>query len=107
MYAVVKSGGKQYRVEQGDTIRVEKLDAQEGAELNLDQVLMLSDGDRTTLGAPLVHDAKVAVKVKSHGRGPKIKIVKFRRRKHHHKTQGHRQAYTELEITGISGGETA
>ena len=106
MYAVVKSGGKQYKVEQGDTIRVEKLEVPEGDEISLDQVLAVADGENIAVGAPLVDEATVAARVKSHGRGPKIRIIKFRRRKHHRKTMGHRQAYTELEITGISGSMT-
>ena len=101
MYAVIKSGGKQYKVQQGDTIRVEKIDATEGGEVKLNDVLMVADGDDISVGAPLVAGATVAATVKSHGRGEKIKVIKFRRRKQHRKQMGHRQAYTELEITGI------
>ena len=101
MYAVIKSGGKQYKVREGDTIRVEKIDAMEGGEIELNDVLMVADGDAISIGAPLVDGATVAATVKSHGRGTKIKVIKFRRRKHHRKQMGHRQAYTELEITGI------
>ncbi len=102
MYAVIQTGGKQYRVSQGDTFKVEKLGADEGASIELDKVLMLADGENITIGAPYVEGGKVTATVKSHGRGKKVKIIKFRRRKHHMKRQGHRQWYTELEITGIS-----
>ncbi len=103
MFAVIKTGGKQYRVSQGDKLRVETLDADEGASVNLDQVLMVGEGDKVTVGAPLVSGASVSAKVLTHGRGKKIDIVKFRRRKHYRRQMGHRQNYTELEITGISG----
>ena len=102
MYAVIKSGGKQYKVAEGDTIRVEKIVANEGDTVNIDEVLMLADGEKVTVGTPRVAGAKVSATVKAHGRGPKVKIIKFRRRKHHRKQMGHRQAYTELAITGIS-----
>lgn len=102
MYAVIKTGGKQYKVQEGDTIRVEKLQAEEGGEINLDEVLMLADGESVSVGTPTVAGASVAANVQSHGRGEKIKVVKFKRRKHHHKQMGHRQAYTELKITGIN-----
>jgi large subunit ribosomal protein L21 len=104
MYAVIQSGGKQYRVSEGDILRVEKLGAEEGAEMELDKVLMIADGDNIQIGAPYVEGGRVSATVKSHGRGKKVKIIKFRRRKHHLKRQGHRQAYTELQITGISVG---
>jgi large subunit ribosomal protein L21 len=102
MYAVVVTGGKQYRVSQGDKLRVEKLDAAEGDSVSLDQVLMVVDGDDIKIGAPVLEGGKVTAEVKAHGRSDKVDIIKFRRRKHHMKRQGHRQAYTELEITGIS-----
>jgi len=102
MYAVVSTGGKQYKVAPGDVLKVEKLDAEEGATIELDRVLMVADGDNINIGAPLVEGGKVSAVVKSHGRGKKIEIMKFRRRKHHQKRTGHRQYYTELEITGIS-----
>jgi large subunit ribosomal protein L21 len=102
MYAVIMTGGKQYRVNQGDKLRVEKLDAAEGESVNLDQVLMVVDGDDVKIGTPLLDGCRVTAEVKTHGRGDKVDIIKFRRRKHHMKRQGHRQAYTELEITGIS-----
>ena len=102
MYAVIQTGGKQYRVSQGDTLKVEKLGADEGASVELDKVLMLADGEDIKVGTPYVEGGKVTATVKSHGRGKKVKIIKFRRRKHHMKRQGHRQWFTELEITGIS-----
>ena len=102
MYAVIVTGGKQYRVSQGDKLRVEKLDAAEGESVDLDQVLMVVDGDDVKIGAPVLEGGKVTAEVKAHGRGDKVDIIKFRRRKHHMKRQGHRQAYTELEITGIT-----
>ena len=102
MYAVVQTGGKQYRVSEGDTIKVEKLLADEGASVELDKVLMVTDGEDVKIGAPYVDGGKVTATVKSHGRGKKVKIIKFRRRKHHMKKQGHRQWYTELQVTGIS-----
>ena len=104
MYAVIQTGGKQYRVSEGDVLRVEKIGAEEGAEMELDKVLMVADGDNVKVGAPYVEGGKVSATVKSHGRGKKVKIVKFRRRKQYLKRQGHRQSYTELQITGISAG---
>ena len=103
MYAVIVTGGHQYRVMEGETLRVEKLVGEIGDEIKLDQVLMIGEGEGVTLGAPLVAGALVTIKVKSHGRADKIRIVKFRRRKHHRKEIGHRQHYTEIEIVGISG----
>lgn len=102
MYAVIKTGGKQYKVQEGDTIRVEKLEGSEGDNIKLDTVLMLTDGDKVTVGTPLVEGASVSATVKSQGRGEKIKVIKFKRRKQYRKQMGHRQAYTELAITGIS-----
>ena len=104
MYAVVQTGGKQYRVSEGDTIKVEKLAVDAGDSIELDKVLLLADGDDVKIGAPYIDGSKVTATVKSHGRANKIKIVKFRRRKQHLKRQGHRQWYTELQITGISAG---
>ena len=103
MYAVIQTGGKQYRVTEGQTLKVEKLVADEGASIDLDKVLMIADGDDIKLGKPFVDGGKVTATVKSHGRGKKVKIVKFRRRKHSRKQMGHRQSYTELEITAIAG----
>ena len=102
MYAVILTGGRQFRVMQGDVLRVEKLDADVDAAINFDQVLMIGDGENVTVGAPNVAGASVAAKVRAHGRHDKVRIVKFRRRKHHRKQMGHRQHYTEIEITGIS-----
>jgi len=103
MYAVVKTGGKQYRVVAGEKIKVEQIPADVGAEITLDQVLMVGEGESVKIGAPLVTGAKVTAKVIAHGRHDKVNIFKMRRRKHYQKHQGHRQNYTELEIAGISG----
>jgi len=102
MYAVIKTGGKQYRVMQGETLRVEKLEADVGAAVTFDQVLLIGEGEGITVGTPLVTGASVAANVKAQGRGDKVRIIKFRRRKHHMKQMGHRQYYTEVEITSIS-----
>ena len=104
MYAVVKTGGKQYRVSEGQTLKVEKINADEGASVELDKVLMVANGDDVKVGAPYLDGSSVSATVKSHGKGKKVHIVKFRRRKHHLKRQGHRQQFTELEITGINAG---
>ena len=103
MYAVIKTGGKQYRVAPGDVIDVELLDAKEGDEVALDHVLMFADGDQIKIGAPTLSGAKVTAKVKSHGRADKVRIFKLRRRKNYRRTQGHRQHFTKIEIIGISG----
>jgi large subunit ribosomal protein L21 len=103
MYAVIVTGGRQYRVAQGEVLRVEKIAADVGAEVKLDQVLLVGEGEGVTVGAPLVAGALVTAKVKSHGRADKIRIVKFRRLKHYRKEMGHRQHYTEIEIVGITG----
>jgi large subunit ribosomal protein L21 len=102
MYAVVKTGGKQYRVSAGEKLRIERLAADVGQEIVLDQVLLVADGEALRMGAPLVSGAKVKAKVLNHGRGEKIRIFKLNRRKHYRKSQGHRQNYTEIEILGIS-----
>ena len=102
MYAVIKTGGKQYRVAPGEKIKIEQIPADVGAQITLDQVLMVSDGDALKLGNPLVSGAKVSATVLGHGRGPKIKIFKMRRRKHYQKRQGHRQNYTELRIDAVT-----
>ena len=104
MYAVIKSGGKQYRVESGATLRVEALRAEVGANVSFDQVLLVGAGDSLKVGAPLVSGALVKATVLAHGRGDKVKIFKLRRRKHHQKTQGHRQSYTEVRIDDIVQG---
>lgn len=103
MYAVIVTGGKQYRVAEGDVVRVEKLPVEEGGSVEIDKVLMITDGEEVRVGAPYVDGGKVTATVAGHGRGEKIKIVKFRRRKHSRKQMGHRQDYTELKITGIAG----
>jgi large subunit ribosomal protein L21 len=102
MYAVVKTGGKQYRVSAGEKLRIEQIGAEIGQEIVLDQVLLVADGEVLKLGAPLVSGATVKAKVLGHGRGEKVHIFKMRRRKHYRKSQGHRQNYTEIEILGIA-----
>ncbi|CAB1277514.1 50S ribosomal protein L21 [Candidatus Nitrosacidococcus tergens] len=102
MYAVIKSGGKQYRVQEGDTLKIEKIDADEGTQFVLDQVLLIASDGNTQIGTPYIENAKVDTTVKSHGRGKKVKIIKFRRRKHSKKQMGHRQYFTELHIDSIS-----
>ena len=103
MYAVIKTGGKQYRVSPGESIKVETIEADVGSTIVLDQVLMVADGEAVNVGTPLVAGAKVSVTVVSHGRGPKVHIFKMRRRKHYQKRQGHRQAFTEIEIRAVNG----
>jgi large subunit ribosomal protein L21 len=103
MYAVIKSGGKQYRVAPGQKLKVEQLAAEVGAEVVLDQVLMVGDGDTIRLGQPVVAGATVKATVVAHGRGDKVTIFKMRRRKHYQRHQGHRQNYTELQIESIVG----
>jgi large subunit ribosomal protein L21 len=103
MYAVIRTGGRQYRVAAGDKLKVEKLPAEVGAEIVLDQVLAIGAGAGVKCGTPVVSGAAVRAKVLAHGRHDKVRIFKLRRRKHYKKSQGHRQQYTELEITGISG----
>ena len=102
MYAVVKTGGKQYRVSAGEKLRIEQIGAEIGQEIVLDQVLLVADGDALKMGAPLIAGAQVKAKVLKHGRGDKVRIFKMRRRKHYRKSQGHRQNYTEIEILGIA-----
>ena len=102
MYAVIKTGGKQYKVAAGDKIKVEQIAADVGQEIVLDQVLAVFDGADTRLGNPLLAGAAVKAKVLAHGRGKKIRIFKMRRRKHYQKHQGHRQNFTELQIEGIA-----
>ena len=101
MYAVFKTGGKQYRATTGDLITVEKIEAEKGATVELDQVLMVGEGEDVKIGAPYLEGGKVTARVVDHGRGDKVKIIKFKRRKHHMKHMGHRQYFTRLEITGI------
>jgi large subunit ribosomal protein L21 len=101
MYAVIRTGGKQYKVAAGEVIRVERLTAEVGADVVIDQVLALGDGAALTTGSPLVQNAVVTAKVTAHGKGDKVRIFKMRRRKHYKKSQGHRQSYTELQIASI------
>ncbi|MBU3007075.1 50S ribosomal protein L21 [Cobetia amphilecti] len=102
MYAVIKSGGKQYRVQEGQTLKLEKLEVATGEAIQFDEVLMVAEGDDIKVGAPVVEGAKVSAEVVSHGRGDKVTIIKFRRRKHSMRRAGHRQWFTEVKITGIS-----
>jgi large subunit ribosomal protein L21 len=102
MFAVIKTGGKQYRVAAGDKLKIEKLPADVGSEVVLDQVLMVGEGAAVKVGAPLVAGAAVKATVVGHGKGDKVTIFKLRRRKHYKKSQGHRQQYTEIQITGIA-----
>ena len=101
MYAVFKTGGKQYRATTGDVLKVEKIDADKGATVELDQVLMVGEGEDVRIGTPFLDGGKVTATVLDHGRRDKIKIIKFKRRKHHDKQMGHRQYFTQIEITGI------
>ena len=102
MYAVIKTGGKQYRVAAGEKIKVEQIPAEVGSEITLDQVLMVGEGESVRIGTPLVSGASIKATVLSQGRHAKIKIFKMRRRKHYQKHQGHRQNYTELRIDTIA-----
>ncbi|OUR87409.1 50S ribosomal protein L21 [Gammaproteobacteria bacterium 42_54_T18] len=102
MYAVIKSGGKQHRVVEGEVLKLELIDAEPGSAIEFDEVLLVADGSDVKVGAPVVEGSKVTAEVVTHGRGDKVKIIKFRRRKHHMKRMGHRQWYTEVKITGIS-----
>ncbi|MDJ0779059.1 MAG: 50S ribosomal protein L21 [Gammaproteobacteria bacterium] len=101
MYAVIATGGKQYKVTKGEILRVEKLDGDEGASVELDQVLMVADGDKISVGTPTLDKAKVTATIRAQGRGDKVEIIKFRRRKHSRSQMGHRQSYTEIEVTDI------
>lgn len=102
MYAVIQTGGKQYRVSEGDTLRVEKLDVEPGAAIGFDQVLMIGTADGVQVGTPLITGGLVSAEVVGQGRGRKIEVRKFRRRKHYHRCHGHRQYYTEIKITRIA-----
>ena len=103
MYAVIKTGGKQYRVAAGEKLKIEQIAADIGTEIVLDQVLLVADGETLKVGKPMVAGASVNAKVVAQGRHDKVRIFKLRRRKHYQKHQGHRQNYTEIEITAISG----
>lgn len=102
MYAVIEAGGKQYRVEEGQTLKLEKIESATGESVEFDKVLLVSDGTSTQVGKPYLNGGKVTAEVVTQGRHKKINIIKFRRRKHHMKRAGHRQWYTEVKITGIS-----
>ena len=102
MYAVIKTGGKQYRVSSGEKVKVEQLAAEVGSEITIDTVLMVADGDKVSIGTPLVKGAKVSATVVNHGRGDKVRIFKMRRRKQSMKHQGHRQNFTEIQVNEIS-----
>ncbi|MGS2724195.1 50S ribosomal protein L21 [Porticoccus sp. GXU_MW_L64] len=104
MYAVIASGGKQHRVQEGEILRLEKLEVATGDSIDFDEVLMVADGENINIGAPVVDGAKVSAEILAHGRGEKVSIIKFKRRKHHRKQMGHRQWFTEVKITGISAG---
>jgi len=103
MYAVIRTGGKQYKVSAGGKLKVESLAAEVGSEVEINDVLMVADGDSVKVGTPLVAGASVKATVVAHGRGDKVNIFKMRRRKHYRKSQGHRQNYTEIRIDGING----
>ena len=101
MYAVIESGGKQHRVEEGEILKLEKLDVATGDTVDFDKVLMVGEGESVKIGTPYVEGSKVTAEVLEQARGDKVKIIKFNRRKHYRKQQGHRQWYTEVKITGI------
>lgn len=103
MYAVIATGGKQYRVSEGSVVRIEKLDAEAGATVQFDQVLVVGAGADVKVGKPLLAGAKVTATVQAHGKSDKVVIVKFRRRKHYMRQGTHRQQFTEIKVTGISG----
>ena len=103
MYAVIKTGGKQYRVAPGDVLKIATLNEEVGASVNFEEVLMIADGDNVTVGTPTIASAKVAATVIAHGRAKKVEIIKFRRRKHHQKRTGHRQNFTQVQIQNING----
>lgn len=102
MYAVIQTGGKQYRVSAGEKVKIERIAGDVGQEIVLDQVLLVADGEALKMGAPLVAGARVKARVLKHGRGEKVRIFKLKRRKHYRRSQGHRQNYTEIEILGIA-----
>ncbi len=103
MYAVIESGGKQHRVVEGETLKLEKIEAATGDNIEFDRVLLVGGGEAVKVGTPLVDGSKVTAEVVAHGRHKKIKIIKFNRRKNYRKQTGHRQWYTEVKITGITG----
>jgi len=101
MYAVIVSGGKQYRVSEGQTLKLEKIEAETGVTISFEKILLVADGDKINIGAPVVAGAVVTAEIIAQGRHKKVKIMKFKRRKHHMKQMGHRQWFTEVKITGI------
>ena len=103
MYAVIKTGGKQYRVEPGNVFKVESIEAGIGESVTFEEVLMIADGDDITIGTPTIASAKVVAEVIAHGRAKKVEIIKFKRRKHHQKRTGHRQNFTQIQIQNING----
>ena len=105
MYAVIESGGKQHKVSPGEVLRLEKLDVNQGEQVDFERVALIGDGANLLVGAPYIKGSKVSAKVLSHGQGDKITIIKMRRRKHYRRQGGHRQAYTEVRITDITKGE--
>lgn len=104
MYAVIESGGKQHRVEPGEVLRLEKLEAEAGSTVDFDKVMLVGEGEDVKIGTPYVEGGKVTAEVLSHGRGGKVTIIKLKRRKHHRRQGGHRQWFTEVKIKEISGG---
>lgn len=104
MYAVIESGGKQHRVEPGEVLQLEKLEAAEGDTIDFDKVMMIGEGEKVQIGTPYVEGGKVTAEVVSHGRGDKVTIIKMRRRKHYRRQAGHRQYFTAVKITDITGG---
>ena len=101
MYAIIQTGGKQYRVAEGQIVRIEKLDQETGSDVQFDQVLLVSKNDTVTVGSPVVAGAKVVGEIVDQTRGKKVEILKFKRRQHHMKRAGHRQYYTDVKITQI------
>ncbi|MBO6704139.1 MAG: 50S ribosomal protein L21 [Pseudomonadales bacterium] len=104
MYAVIESGGKQHRVEPGEVLQLEKLEAAQGDTIDFDKVMMIGEGEKVQIGTPYVEGGKVTAEVVSHGRGDKVTIIKMRRRKHYRRQAGHRQYFTAVKITDITGG---
>lgn len=104
MYAVIESGGKQHRVEPGEVLKLEKLQVAEGETVDFEKVMMIGEGTDVKIGQPYVDGGKVTAEVISHGRGDKVNIIKMKRRKHYRRQAGHRQSFTEVKITEISGG---
>lgn len=104
MYAVIESGGKQHRVEPGEVLQLEKLDVAEGDKIDFEKVMLIGEGEKVQIGTPYVEGGKVSAEVVSHGRGEKVTIIKMKRRKHYRRQAGHRQHFTEVKITDITGG---